>query len=217
MYIITTKGKFTKCSAVVIYLILLLSISMFSFGCMNVRGTETITSTSLDKEQFRNKRIAVMPVKEQAALSTDSLLSLRTAINEKLSNKLRDKLSGVKIIDVTSSMNTLNNKNKLGTLDEALKTYDSTGVFDQRMVSALCNCLGADYLVFSRLKAEKMAVGFIGKGFGASLEVMLVSRSNSEVVWGGSGEFKRGGMLGFGSTDNKAAADQLVNLSFSKL
>ena len=64
------------------------------------------------------------------------------------------------------------------------------------MVSALCSCLGADYIVFSRLKAEKMAVGFIGKGFGASLEVMLVSRGNSEVVWGGSGEFKRGGMLG---------------------
>ena len=190
---------------------------MFSFGCMNVRGTETITSTSVDKEQFRNKKIAIMPVKEQTALSTDSLLSLRTAINEKLGNKLRDKLSGVKIIDVTSAMNTLNNKNKLGTLDEALKTYDSTGVFDHRMVSALCSCLGADYIVFSRLKAEKMAVGFIGKGFGASLEVMLVSRGNSEVVWGGSGEFKRGGMLGFGSTDNKAAADQLVNLSFSKL
>ena len=116
MYIIAKKGKFTQCRAVGIYLILLLSISMFSFGCMNVRGTETITSTSVDKEQFRNKKIAIMPVKEQTALSTDSLLSLRTAINEKLGNKLRDKLSGVKIIDVTSAMNTLNNKNKLGTL-----------------------------------------------------------------------------------------------------
>ena len=62
-----------------------------------------------------------------------------------------------------------------------------------------------------------MSVGFIGKGFGASLEVMIVSRASSSVIWGGSGEFKRGGMLGFGSTDNKAAADQLVALTFSKL
>ena len=201
----------------IIYLILLISISIFSFGCMNVRGTESINNASVEKEQFRNKRIAIMPVKEQAALFTDSLLSLRTALNEKLGETLRVKLSGAKVIDVNSTVNTLNTKGKLGTLDDALKTYDSTGVFDHRMVSSLCSSIGADYLVFSRLKAEKMSVGLIGKGFSASLEVMIVSKHNNDVVWGGSGEFKRGGMLGFGSTDNKVAAEQLVNLTFSKL
>ena len=32
----------------------------------------------------------------------------------------------------------------------------------------------------------------------------------------GSGEFKRGGVFGFGSTENKQAAEELVNLAFEK-
>ena len=212
-----TKSGISKTKGILlINLALLVAVGLLSSGCMNVRGAETINSASVEKEQFRNRKIAVLPVKEQAALSTDSLLSLRTALNEKLGEKVREKLGGAKIIDENSAVTTLNRKGKLGTLDELLKTYDSTGVFDSRLVSSLCNCLGVDYIVVSRLKAEKMSVGFVGKGFGASLEVMLVSHANSSLIWAGSGEFKRGGMLGFGTTNNKAAADQLVNLAFSK-
>ena len=130
--IATNNRKVLQFRSAAIYLILLVSISIFSFGCMNVRGTETINGATVEKKQFRNKRIAIMPVKEQAALSTDSLLSLRTALNEKLGEKLKEKLLGAKVIDVSNTVNTLNTKGRLGTLDDALKTFDSTGVFRPR-------------------------------------------------------------------------------------
>jgi hypothetical protein len=91
-----------------------------------------------------------------------------------------------------------------------------TGVVDKKTIDSLCSILHSEYIVFPRLKAEKMAVGFVGKGFGASLEVMIVGNAKKEVVWGSSSEFKRGGMLGFGKTENKAAAEELVKLAFEK-
>lgn len=56
-----------------------------------------------------------------------------------------------------------------------------------------------------------MAVGFVGKGFGASLEVVIIDKAKKEIVWGGSGEFKRGGVFGFGSTENNQAAEEWKN------
>lgn len=185
-------------------------------GCMNVRGSETIGETSMSKEQFAKKTIAALPVKEQSALSTDSLLSLKVAINEKLDDKLKEKLPDSRIIDTKTSVDILNDKGKLGLLDDLIKTYESTGVFDKRMVDSLCSVLHSDYIVFSRLKAEKMAVAILGKGFGASLEVLIISKSQNQIVWGGSGEFKRGGIFGMGTTQNKSAADELIRLAFLK-
>jgi hypothetical protein len=183
-------------------------------GCMNVRKTETIGEAQVSKERFLNKTIAVLPVKVQTALTTDSLLSLRLAVNGKLDDKLREKLPSSKVIDTKKTADLLNNKGKLASLDDLIKTYDNTGVFDKKIVDSLMSAFGSDYIIFSRLKAEKMAVGIIGKGFGASLEVVIIDKGKKEIVWGGSGEFKRGGVFGFGSTENNKAADELIRLAF---
>ena len=196
-----------------IFLVLLLFIST---SCMNVRKSETIGDTSVSKEQFVNKAVAVLPVKEQATLTTDSLLSLRVAINDKLDDKVKEKLPNSKIINTKTSVNILNDKGKLGILDDLIKIYDSTGVFDKKLIASLGDTLKSDYIVFSRLKAEKMAVGIVGKGFGASLEVVIIAKAKNEIAWAGSGEFKRGGIFGFGTTDNKKAAEELIRLAFSK-
>lgn len=153
-------------------------------GCMNVRKTETLGNEQISKDQFRNKTIAVLPVKVQTALTTDSLLSLRLAVNEKLDKKLRENLSSSKVVDSKKTADILNNKGQLGILDDLIKTYDNTGVLDKRIVGSLMSMFGSDYILFSRLKAEKMSIGFLGKGFGASLEVVIIDKAKKEIVWG---------------------------------
>ena len=193
-----------------------LLVLTFMAGCMNVRGSETINSAPVAKEQFAKRTVAVLPVKEQAALTTDSLLSLRVALNENLDNKIKEKLPDSKIMNTKTTVDILNSKGKLGLMDEIMRTYEGTGVFDKRMIESLCDVLKSDYVVFSRLKAEKMAVGFISKGFGASIEVAILRRSQQDIVWGGAGEYKRGGIFGLGTTENKEAAKELIQLAFEK-
>ena len=188
----------------------------FLGGCMNVRSSESLKEDNVSKGQFTNKSIAVLPVKEQMSLSTDSLLSLKVAVNDNINKEIKKKLPESKIIDTETSVNALNQSGQLNLLDNLFKIYESTGVVDKKTIDTLCSILHSEYIVFSRLKAEKMAVGFVGKGFGASLEVMIVGNANKDVVWGSSSEFKRGGMLGFGKTENKAAAEELVKLAFEK-
>ena len=185
-------------------------------SCMNVRRSETIDGMQAPKEKFANKTIAVLPVKAQTSIATDSLLSLRMAINEKLDEKIREKISGAHIIDTKGTVNILNNKGKIELLDDIIKTYENTGVFDKRLIDSLGNMFNSHYIVFSRLKAEKLAISFLGKGFGASLEVVIIDNSKNEIVWAGTGEFKRGGMFGFGTTENKQAAEELIRLAFAK-
>lgn len=206
------KGRENKIIGVVVFLLMLIIMP----SCMSVRGSETISDVVVPKNQFINKTVAVLPVKAQSSLATDSLLSLRMALNEKLDAKVREKIPGANIIDTKASVNILNSKGKIDVLDDIIKTYDNTGVFDKRLVDSLGSSLKSDYIVFSRMKAEKMAVAIVGKGFGASLEVLIVENAKNEITWAGSGEFKRGGMLGFGTTENKQAAEELVNLAFAK-
>lgn len=97
-----------------------------------------------------------------------------------------------------------------------MKLYESTGFFDKKLLESLFHIFKSDFLVISRLKAEKMNI-VIAKGFGASLEVIIIDKIKKEVVWGGSGEFKRGGIYGFGTTQNQAAAEELLRLVFLKL
>ncbi|WP_420265538.1 hypothetical protein [Candidatus Magnetominusculus dajiuhuensis] len=158
----------------------------------------------------------MLPVKEQTSLSTDSLLSLKVAVNDNLDRAIKEKLPTSKIIDTKTSVSALNQSGQLNLLDNLFKIYDSTGVVDKKTIDSLCSLLHSEYIVFSRLKAEKMAVAIVGKGFGASLEVVIVGNANREVVWGSSSEFKRGGVLGAGTTQNKAAAEELVRLAFLK-
>jgi hypothetical protein len=185
-------------------------------GCMNVTRSETINDSVAPKEIFANKTVAVLPVKAQTSLTTDSLLSLRMALNEKLDDKIREKINRATIIDTKTTVDILNDKGKIDLLDDIIKSYDNTGVFDKRLIETLGHLFKSQYIVFSRLKAEKMSAGFIGKGFAASLEVAIIECSKNEIVWAGTGEFKRGGMFGFGTTENKKAAEELIQLTFEK-
>lgn len=196
----------------------LLLISCFlTTACMTVKHADTLASTNVDKNQFRGKSLAILPVKAQTALTTDSLLSLRMAINKRLDDGLKQSLPESAIVGTKSCTNTLSNAGKLDSFDEIIRTYENTGVFDRRQINTMGSLLKADYVVFSRLKAEKMAVAVLGKGFGSSLEVMIIDKRSGEVAWGGTSEYKRGGILGAGGTDNDAAAQQLVDLILAKL
>lgn len=193
-------------------LLIILCLLMFA-SCMNVRGTESLGIPTQSKAMFAGKKIAILPVKAQASLATDSLLSLRMALNRKLDGKVQEKFPGSETIDIATATDILNEKNKIGLLDDLMVTYDNTGIFNKRITEDLGKYLKSDYIVFSRLKAEKMAVAIIGKGFGASLELMIINTRTNKIVAGGVGEFKRGGVFGMGGTDNDKAAAELIRLA----
>jgi hypothetical protein len=208
-----------KVQGISIGITLLCFFLIFGAGCMNVRGSESINTAVVSKDQFLHKKLAILPVKlvqdQGGQYSSDSLISIRVALNEKLDEEFKKKLSNSTIISANTSADILNDKDKLGTLDDLAKAYSSTGFFDKRVVASLCSMFKSDYIIFPWLRAQKMSVGFLGKGFGASLEVMIIDK-NGETVWGGVGEYKRGGIYGFGSTDNKAAAEELIGLALAK-
>lgn len=57
----------------------------------------------------------------------------------------------------------------------------------------------------------------ISRGFGASIDAMLIDANSGEVTWSGTGEWKRGGIYGFGETKMDEAAMKLLELTFASL
>jgi|GEM_PF-6258166 len=117
---------------------------------------------------------------------------------------------GSRVVDRLSSRKTLTTFEQLITINE------TTGVVKKSKTASLGRTLGASFLLFSRLKAEKMDL-VISRGLGASLELILIEAKSGKIVWGGAGEWKRGGMFGAGKATPEQAAENLVNLAFSSL
>ena len=184
---------------------------------MSVSGNQNIVSNTNTGKSFKNKNIAVLPVKAQTSLAPDSVLALRAELNKRLGPTLRSKLSSSQIIDVPIVANKLNQTNTLTVFEQLISTYENTGVMDNRHLVTLGNSLSCNYILLSRLKAEKMDIAILGKGMGASLEVMLINASNGEIDWAGSGEWKRGGILGTGGTTPEEMAENLITLAFESL
>lgn len=184
-------------------------------GCMTVQQGSAVIKNA-NSQQYSGKRIAALPVKTQAGLATDSILPLRQEINKRLGQVTKEKLLNSTVLDVPAVVNELNQGNLLGTYEQVVGTYESTGVMDRKQMQILARGLRADYLLFTRLKAEKMDI-VISKGFGASIDAMLVDANTGEIAWSGTGEWKRGGIYGFGETKLDEAANKLLELTFSSL
>jgi hypothetical protein len=214
---VITKSK--ACKKGLIGITLFLSIVMF-IGCLTTRSAEIHnTSGTLEKSQFTGKTIAVLPVKETQVQMTgagsESTVSLRIAINDKIDSKVIALMPNSKIIKYKTVTKALNDESKLSLIDDLAKTYENTGTYDNKSVNSICDVLKADFIVVGKLKAGKTDMSIIAKGMVATLEVSIISKQTKEVVWGGSGNYKKGGMMGFGGVDDKGAAEELVNLAFS--
>lgn len=184
-------------------------------GCMTVqRGSAVVENAN--GQQYSGKKIAALPVKTQAGLATDSILPLRQEINKRLGQVARGKLPNSTVLDVPAVVSELNQGNLLAAYEHVVATYENTGVVDRKQMQILARGLRADYLLFTRLKAEKMDI-IISRGFGASIDAMLVDANSGEVTWSGTGEWKRGGIYGFGQTKLDEAAIKLLELTFSSL
>ena len=121
-----------------------------------------------------------------------------------------------KVQDLATVIARLNQKNGLSVFEQLISTYENTGVIDRKKSAELGNILNSKFLLLSRLKAEKMDL-IISKGMGASLELLLVDASTGKIVWGGSGEWKKGGIFGAGGASSQEAAENLVTLAFESL
>lgn len=184
-------------------------------GCMTVqRGTAVVQNTNT--QQYSGKTIAALPVKTQAGIATDSILPLRQEINKSVGRVAQARLGNATVLDVTAVTTKLNQANLLSVYEQVMATYENTGVMDRRQTEALGRGLGCDFLLFTRLKAEKMDI-VISRGFGANVDATLVDVRTGEVTWSGTGEWKRGGVYGFGETKLDEAARRLLDLAFSSL
>jgi hypothetical protein len=185
-------------------------------GCMSTRSAERHqTAIPFTKSQFVGKSIAILPVSEaKTTFATESNRGLRLAVSEALDNKATKLIETGKISKHKMCASTLNDSNKLNLLEDLFKTYEVTGSYDNKTIIALCDTLNADYLVVSKLTAGKTDA-ILAKATTITLDVSIVSRQTKEVVWGGTGTYRKGGVMGFGGVDDKAVAEELVRLAFS--
>lgn len=200
-------------------MVLLLAVLTFLFsGCMTVSDRQPITpQTFASKDVFNTKKIGCLPVKTQTSLSPDSVAGLRNDLNQRIGSELRSKLASSTVFDVSISADRMNQKNLLPTLEQFFATYDNIGIVDKKSINAIGQAIGCDYLMASRLKAEKLDMWIITKGFGASLEVVLIDVRKGDIIWGGSGEWKKAGILGLGGTSAVEASSSLLKLAFENL
>lgn len=185
-------------------------------GCMTVQHGNTVVQNFSNKQVFNGKKIAVLPVKTQTALATDSIQGLRQEVNKRLGQVLKSRLSASTVLDVATVAEELNQKNLLPAYEQFIATYENTGVLDRKQIKALAQGLGSDFLLFTRLKAEKMDI-LISRGFGSSIDTMLIDARTGEVMWSGTGEWKRGGIFGAGEAKLDEAAGRLLDLAFASL
>ena len=197
--------------------LLCLPMLLLYVNCMSSKSGEAIKRHSTQKEQYAKKTVAVLPVMEQwesNKASTDSTIPLRNGISENLDIKIKSGLPNSTIITSNKSYKILKENGKIKLLDEVGKTYANTGDIDDKEIVALSNILKCDYLVFSRIKMVK-GDAILAKVTGITLEVFMIGKNEKEVVWGGTGTYKKGGILGFGGTESGAVAEELVNLTFN--
>jgi hypothetical protein len=196
--------------------IILISQLLILPSCMQVAGSQNVVQAT-NISIFDSKRIAILPAKMQTSLSPDSVMAMRTEVNKGLAPALHEKLSTALIKDVADVVYQLNQTNSLTNFEQLISTYETTGVMDKRQVTTLGRILDCDFLLVSRLKSEKIDVGFISKGAGASLDVMLVDTSTSEISWAGNGEWKKGGIFGQGGAAFSEFAKHITTAAFMSL
>lgn len=185
-------------------------------ACMTVSDSQPVVHANNPGQLFAGKRIALLPIKVQSSLAPDSVQGMRIEVSKRLADAMKVKLQSAVIVDIASVVDQLNQKNLLPVFEQLIQTYENTGILDRQKISALARALGSDYLVLSRLKAEKMDL-MISKGTGGSLDISLINGTNSEVSWGGSGEWKRGGIFGFGGSTAEEAAVGLITNALASL
>ncbi len=195
---------------------MMLSVMLISQGCMSVTGSQSVIQVT-NASIFNNKRIAILPAKMQTSLAPDSVMAMRTEVNKRLAPALRAKVPSAIITDIADVVYQLNQTNSLTNFEQLLSSYEATGVMDKRHVMTLGRILSCDFLLVSRLKSEKLDVGFISKGAGASLDVMLIDTGTSEISWAGSGEWKKGGVFGQGGATFSEFAENIITPAFESL
>lgn len=195
---------------------MMLSATLNIQGCMSVTGSQSVIQVT-NASIFNNKRIAILPAKMQTSLAPDSVMAMRTEVNKRLAPALRAKIPSAIITDIADVVYQLNQTNSLTNFEQLLSSYEATGVMDKRHVMTLGRILNCDFLLVSRLKSEKLDIGFISKGAGASLDVMLIDTGTSEITWAGSGEWKKGGVFGQGGAAFNEFAENIVTPAFESL
>ena len=196
--------------------LLALSALGLGTGCMTVSDSVSVVQSSNSAQAFAGKKLALLPLKVQTSLTPDTVTGVRVEISKRLGQGVRGKLPGAVITDMASVSEQLNSRNALPVFEQLSLTYENTGVLDRQRVVALGQTLNADFLLLSRFKAEKLDI-IISRSTGGSLDLSLVNTKTGEVAWAGSGEWKRGGIFGFGGTTADEMATGLVTQALATL
>lgn len=181
-----------------------------------MKGSQSVVQAS-STTIFNGKKIAILPAKMQTSLSPDSVMAMRTEVNKALAPTVQWKIPAAIVMDVSDVVTQLNESNHLANFEQLMSSYEATGVMDKRQVAALRLTLDCDFLLVTYLKSEKLDVGFISKGAGASLDAMLIDTRTSEISWAGSGEWKKGGIFGKGGAAFNVIAQNIIDSAFKSL
>lgn len=196
-------------------LLIMLSLAVLT-GCMTTRNGNKADNIFPPGDGFNKKKVAILPVKSQTSLTTDSHTPLKKALNKKILEAVKFKMTNAVLIDSQKSLDVLNDAGKLDLIEKLLAGYESAGAFDKKLIASLCSVLKVDYLLLTKLKVEQFDMSFIAKSFTGSLEVILLDKRTSEPLWSGIGDFKRMGTYGTGGTETDEAASELVSLAFGQ-
>ncbi len=194
-----------------IYLIALMTC-FIATGCMTTKQSLN-DNNPFPKDKFNKGVVAVLPVKSQTSLSTESLSPLKNEINKMIGVTLKEKLPNTNIISSQRTSELLNDSDKLDLIDKLLVGYENSGIYDKKIAGQLTSILKADYLVIPKLKAEKQSM-ILASAFSSSLEVSFVTKNGGSPQWSGLGDMKRGGIFGAGNVSPADAAQKLVELAF---
>src|SRR6266702_597367 len=151
-------------------LLIMLSLAVLT-GCMTTRNGNKADNVFPSGDSFNKKKVAILPVKSQTSLTTDSHTPLKKALNKKILEAVKLNLKNSVVIDSQRSLDVLNDAGKLELIEKLLSGYESVGTFDKKLIASLCSVLNSDYLLLTKLKVEQLDMSFLAKSFTGSLEV----------------------------------------------
>src|SRR6266702_206204 len=107
-------------------LLIMLSLAVLT-GCMTTRNGNKADNVFPSGDSFNKKRVAILPVKSQTSLTTDSHTPLKKALNKKILETVKFKMTNAVIIDSQKSLDLLNDVGKMDLIEKLLAGYESTG------------------------------------------------------------------------------------------
>lgn len=144
-------------------------------------------SNDFARDDILNKGIGIMPV-----LGGDEKEQFRRPMGDAVYRHMRSQFGAKNVKSPTEVISIINDNSLSDAYSNAINNYASTGIVPKEMVTKLGASLNTDYLLYSRLLAEReYAYDYITKDMNKVDEIYLQTQvwdtHKGDVVWEGKG------------------------------